>query len=318
MQISFNRECRIGTCGYSYPGDPPKGWHGVFYPKVARTYGDELAFYTLYFNTVEINTTFYRPASPSMAQAWVRNTPPDFRFAVKVWQKFTHPTQLGEEVEGSKERWERFDKTDVKLFTRGIAPLADSQKLGVLLFQYPASFVYNSENLDRLQDALSAFATYPKVVELRHRSWSDRCNETQALLAGSRAAWAYIDEPKFASSVEQGLSVQGDTLYVRLHGRNYPKWWKHSEAWERYDYLYSSQEIRLLAQKITRLAAKATTDKFYVFFNNHARGQAVANALLLKSELLTGDQKRAPRSLIRAFPDLSGFLADDTGQLEFI
>ena len=91
------REARfyIGTCGYSYPGAPPAGWSGVFYPKAGGKRVDALEFYSAHFNCVEINSTFYRPASAAMARAWLAKTPADFMFTAKIWQKFTHPTELG-------------------------------------------------------------------------------------------------------------------------------------------------------------------------------------------------------------------------------
>ncbi len=298
---------RIGTCGYSYPGPPPQGWSGVFYPKSGRRL-DELDFYATYFNAVEINSTFYRPATAAMANGWVKKTPEDFKFAVKAWQKFTHPKKLGMEAGGSAESWESFDAADVDLFCQGIAPLDASGKLGPLLFQYPASFRRDEKSLDRLNRTLASFERYCKVVELRHKSWSDYAGETHALLSRSNSAWAYIDEPKFDSSVKQQLDFSGSIAYLRLHGRNQEKWWRHQAAWERYDYFYRPASVRRLGAKIKQLAAQSPTMKFYIFFNNHARGQAVANALMLKSELASDPKMRAPEALVEAFPDLKYFI----------
>ena len=298
---------KVGTCGYSYPGAPPEGWSGVFYPRIRGRRVDELEFYATYFNAVEINSTFYRPATAAMAQGWVHRTPEDFEFAVKAWQKFTHTKKLGTEAGGSGESWESFDTSDVDLFRQGIAPLSDAGKLGPLLFQYPASFHRDEENLEKLSQTLAAFAPYRKVVELRHKSWSDCAGETHALLSRSNSAWAYIDEPKFDSSVKQELDFSGSIAYLRLHGRNQEKWWRHQAAWERYDYLYPPASVRRLGAKIKQLAAKSPAMNFYVFFNNHARGQAVANALMLKSELASDSKMGAPEALVEAFPDLKDF-----------
>jgi uncharacterized protein YecE (DUF72 family) len=294
----------IGTSGYSYPGEAPKGWYGFFYPRSAGRRVDELEFYASVFNSVEINSTFYRPAEPAMAQRWVDRTPSDFTFAVKVWQKFTHPTRLGEIREGEKKEWEPFNAADIQRFLDGIGPLAESGKLGALLFQYPPSFRCNEINHERLLQTLAAFAPYPKVIELRHRGWSDRKKDTEGLLERSGAAWAYIDEPKFPSSVKQELEGGGEMLYIRLHGRNYEKWWKHEEAWERYDYFYSAEQIQRLGERLKELAGKSPTTRFYIFFNNHARAQAAANALMLKAELQQGTKGAVPESLLTAFSDL--------------
>jgi uncharacterized protein YecE (DUF72 family) len=155
---------------------------------------------------------------------------------------------------------------------------------------------------------LAAFVSYRVVVELRHRSWSDNAEETRALLYRSNAAWAYIDEPKFASSIEQRFDFPGSIAYLRLHGRNQEKWWRHHVPWERYDYFYPPASMRRLSAQIKQIAAKSPGTKFYVFFNNHARGQAPANALMLKSELAGGRDLRAPDALVGAFPDLKDFI----------
>ncbi|HWH77124.1 MAG TPA: DUF72 domain-containing protein [Candidatus Binatus sp.] len=279
----------------------------MFYPRRGRRRVDELEFYAGHFNAVEINSTFYRPASAAMARAWVSKTPADFVFTVKAWQKFTHPAKLGGEAAASKEPWEPFDKPDVERFTAGIYPLLETGRLGALLFQYPASFACDSVNLERLEVTLSAFDMCPKVVELRHRSWSDRYAETAALLARSRATWAFIDEPKFAESVKQELSARDDLAYLRLHGRNRQKWWNHQDGWERYDYFYQADNIRRLAERLKQLSGNSTQKKFYVFFNNHARAQAVANGLMLKMALAPAAICAIPTSLIEAFPELANF-----------
>lgn len=298
---------RIGTSGYSYPGAPPKGWYGVFYPETKGKRFDELGYYCSFFNTVEINTTFYRPPAPGIAEAWAKKTPAEFEFAVKVWQKFTHPLKLGEGSRGAEERWEGPTQADVEIFRKSIGALADSGKLGILLFQYPAGFHYTDKNVEKLRWTLKAFKDYPKAVELRHRSWSDRGQETKMLLEQSGATWTVLDEPKFASSVVQEFEPVGEILYLRMHGRNKQRWWSHGEAWERYDYFYGPEEIRFFADKIRQSAQKSAPEKTYVFFNNHARGQAVADALLLKHEMGEEVAAEVPRALAQAHPQLAGF-----------
>ncbi len=303
VQIS---RLRVGTSGYSYPGSPPQGWYGAFYPSNKGKGFSELEYYSSFFDTVEINSTFYRPPTPGMASAWVQKTFPSFEFAVKMWQKFTHSTAIGQGTCGAEEGRKAPGASDVDLFKKGIGPLAESGRLGALLFQYPAGFHSTNENVERLQKILKEFEDYPKVVELRHRSWSDKSGETKTLLLEHGANWAFIDEPKFASSVKQVFEPFGEIFYLRLHGRNRQKWWSHKEAWERYDYLYSQEEVRFFGDKIRQLRQKFSRAKVYVFFNNHARGQAVANGLMLKSELGQGITGRLPPALIEAYPQLSG------------
>jgi uncharacterized protein YecE (DUF72 family) len=309
MSGEIEHKIYIGTCGYSYPGAPPNGWGGVFYPGRGKRRIDELEFYAGYFNAVEINSSFYRPASAATVRGWLKKTPDDFIFTAKAWQKFTHPAKLGGEQRGRAERWDPFDRSDIERFSEGIQPLMETRRLGALLFQYPSSFVCDPANLARLEATLSAFANCPKVVELRHHSWSDRRIETDALLNRLNTTWAFIDEPKFASSIKQQLTAPGDIAYLRLHGRNQDKWWTHHEAWERYDYFYRAENIKRLAAKLTQLTAKSPQSKAYVFFNNHARGQAVANALMLQGAVNPSQKQNVPLALIEAFPDLKDFIA---------
>jgi len=194
-----SRDIKIGTSGYSYAGASPKGWYGAFYPEKKTKGFDDLRYYSQIFNTCEINNTFYRPPSPEVAKGWAGKTPADFAFAVKLWQKFTHPTKISRAK--SDEHWAPPSQNDFDEFRAGILPLADAGKLGALLLQYPAGFHFSPENIEKLQDTLRWFYDYPKVVELRHKTWSDRNRDLKALLLGNRASGVLIDEPKFATSI---------------------------------------------------------------------------------------------------------------------
>jgi uncharacterized protein YecE (DUF72 family) len=217
--------------------------------------------------------------------------------------------KVGEGAEKTQERWERPIDADVDTFKRSVEALADAGKLGILLFQYPPSFHYTKKNEEGLYWSLRAFKDYQKAVELRHRSWSDRREEVKALLEQLGATWAVIDEPKFSSSVEQRFESLGEIFYLRLHGRNQEKWWSHVEAWERYDYFYGPEEIRFFGEKIREMTQKSPRAKIYVFLNNHARGQAVANALMLKHEMGQEMSGSLPRGLVEQYPQLAGLAA---------
>jgi uncharacterized protein YecE (DUF72 family) len=300
----------IGTCGYSYPGNPPNGWSGVFYPKPSGKRVDGLEFYSQFFDSVEINSTFYRLPAASAAKGWLARTPADFRFTVKAWQRLTHrsaPQQPSERAmaldAGGRPQ---FSADDVQRFFDAIAPLIDAGRLGALLFQYPASFRRDAESIACLESALAALPPVPKAVELRHRSWSEQKTATDSLLERLGATWAFIDEPKFAASVRQELSATGDLAYLRLHGRNRTQWWNHDNAWERYDFFYQPENMQRLADRLRALSGNSPRTRFYVFFNNHARGQAIANAFMLKLAL-DPTSTPPPRSLLQAFPQLAEF-----------
>ena len=276
---------KVGTSGWSYPPNTGPGtWTGVFYP-LKRT--DELKFYSQFFNTVEINSTFYRPCTPKMAEGWVERSPEDFEFTVKAWQLFTH----------GKERW---TQADLDEFKNGLAPLVESGKLGCLLFQFPASFRRSPESADKLKALLELFEDYPKAVELRHRSW----NENLSWLESFNAVQAFIDEPKFKDSIRQEFGQSGSMLYLRFHGRRAEKWWQHEHRNERYDYLYTPKEIEPYVVRMKETATDKAIEKAYIFFNNHPGAKAVANAVMMRAQLDVPVKAELPESFCASFPSL--------------
>ena len=277
---------RIGTSGWSYPPNTGPGtWTGVFYP-LSKT--DELKFYSRFFNTVEINSTFYRPCSPRTAESWVKRTPDDFEFTVKAWRQFTH----------EKSEW---NPAEAEEFTSGILPLIEAQKLGCILFQFPASFRYTPETLDRLKSVLDHFGNYPKAVELRHRSWQD----AWPTLESFNATPAFIDEPKFRDSIRQDLeAAAGKILYIRFHGRNFEKWWRHEHRDERYDYLYKPEDLQPYAVRLKSILENKDIQRAYIFFNNHPGAKAVANAVMLRAQLDVPVTAELPDRLVGRFPEL--------------
>lgn len=293
----------IGTSGWNYPSG--KGsWNGVFYPSRRPRGFDELAYYAEHFNTVEVNSTFYRMPGAPMSEAWVRRTPPGFQFAVKLFQKFTHPDMyLGRD--GVKD-WD-LSRDDVDVFRTGVDPIARADKLAAILVQFPSSFHAEEETRDYLDWVLEAFDGYPLAVELRHRSWSDDADGTAGRLGAHAASWVLIDEPKFSGSIRQPQPAAADPsglTYIRLHGRNAARWWKHDESEDRYDYLYSPGELRPFAAR-ARQAAK-TTKRVLLYMNNHFSAKSVANAVILKHQLdqpITGEY---PQEMVSRYPELAG------------
>lgn len=292
---------RIGTSGWNYPGG--KGtWNGVFYPLPEdRERGfDELRFYSERFNSVEVNSTFYGQPRANAALGWAKRTPPDFEFAVKLYQKFTHPNMSIDRTPVSQ--------ADVDAFKGGIDPLAAAGKLGPLLVQFPFSFQRTEEAIDYLRWLLNAFREYALAVELRHRSWSDAGRDTEALLDAARAALVRIDEPKFESSIRQDFSPgSSDLYYVRFHGRNAREWWDHAESEDRYNYFYSEEELKPIADKAR--VARDLKKKVYLLMNNHFSAQSVANATTLKKMLDEPITGRMTPEFIERFPDLAGVVA---------
>ena len=300
--------CRIGTSGWNYPRG--KGtWNGVFYPAKRPRGFDELAFYAEHFDTVEVNASFYRPMEAAMAEGWVRRTPDGFLFAVKLYQKFTHPDMYLKGREAAA--WE-VTRDDLDLFRRGIDPLAGAARLGAVLIQFPARFRATDETRAYLDWLLDALGAYPLAVELRHRSWSDAGDDTAARLAAHRAAWTLIDEPKFSTSIRQSLAAAEDAraselVYLRLHGRNAADWWDHEQSEDRYNYLYSADELAPFAEAAADAAAKKK--RVLIYMNNHFSAKSVANAAILKHQLGQIVPGEYLPEMTTRFPELQGVVA---------
>jgi uncharacterized protein YecE (DUF72 family) len=309
-------DLRIGTSGWNYPKG--KGtWNGIFYPGAPqRPRGfDELAFYAEHFNTVEVNSTFYGQPRVEVSRAWADRTPDGFEFSVKLYQKFTHPRMFAETLRRSVGDAEASDAAlrelarpnaaDLDAFRRGVDPLAESGKLGALLAQFPASFKSGASELDYLADLLHRLKGYRVAVELRHRSWSDALAETLTMLNSFQAAWVQIDEPKFRFSIRQNQlpNVQG-FYYMRLHGRNAAAWWRHAESEDRYNYLYSAEELKEFSE--TADSARRIVKKAYLYANNHYSAKSVANAAMIKRQLGEPIDGEYPEEFLARYPELQG------------
>ena len=297
---------RVGTSGWSYPTGEGT-WKGIFYPR-RRARGapkfDELAFYAEHFDTVEVNSSFYRIPTAATAAGWAERTPPGFDFSLKLYQKFTHPEMF---VKSTGADPHDLGQRDVDEFRAAIEPLANAGKLGALLAQFPASFKNDADARGYLEWLLARFKEYPMAVELRHRSWSDDHADTLALLRAFGAGWAQIDEPKFRDSIRQRAgSDPGALYYLRLHGRNAAQWWKHEKSEDRYNYLYSPKELAPFAEaaeKVSRQVRKA-----YMYANNHFSAKSVANAAILKHQLGQDVPGEYPGEFVEHYPDLQGIV----------
>jgi uncharacterized protein YecE (DUF72 family) len=308
---------RVGTSGWNYPAGQGT-WNGIFYPKRRPKGFDELAYYAEHFDTVEVNSTFYGQPRAEVCRGWADRTPPNFEFAVKLFQKFTHPNMFRERVANTLPPDVRGDQdivralalpnaADLDAFRAGIDPLASSGKLGALLAQFPASFKNDEGARDYVADLLRALTGYPVAVELRHSSWSDALADTLTILNGFDAAWVQIDEPKFRFSIRQNAlpNIKG-FYYVRLHGRNAEHWWRHEKAEDRYNYLYSADELKEFTE--TASAATELVKKAYLFTNNHYSAKSVANAAMIKQQLGEPIEGEYPPEFLERYPELAGFV----------
>jgi uncharacterized protein YecE (DUF72 family) len=162
-----------------------------------------------------------------------------------------------------------------------VRPLRDSGQLGALLAQFPWSFKPGDAERDLIRRIPEALGDVPGVVEFRNREWI--VPPTMDLLRDLGLGFCCVDEPRLRGLVPPVAEVTSSTGYVRFHGRNAAKWWKHEHAYERYDYLYSNSELQEWEPKIRAIAERAT--RTFVYFNNHYEGKAPRNAEMMASLL---------------------------------
>lgn len=272
-------EIRVGPAGWSYDD-----WKGIVYPDRVRRF-DPLAYLAGYFDTVEVNSSFYRIPPPTHAKSWVGRVQgnAEFRFSTKLFQGFTHAPDFP-------------SSADVDAYKAYLQPMIESDRLGAVLAQFPWSFKDGLDARERIAAIDAAFSDTPIVVEIRHGSFAN--DEFFEFLDNLDVGFANIDQPIIGESFRPTSIVTGSVGYVRFHGRNYEKWFAHEEAWERYDYLYSNEELEPWIDRIRTAARKKDV---YVVTNNHFRGQAIVNAVELKKGL--GQDARVPPPLLEHYGD---------------
>ena len=252
----------IGTSGYSY-----KDWEIVFYPAGIKPAG-YLDFYGRFFNTVEINSTYYSIPVNDMFYKMERKTPQGFLFSIKAHSSMTHTKDASKDM--------------IKYFKIALEALIKNAKMGVLLFQFPYSFGYNLKNLDYLKELKEVFNSFDMVFEFRNIGWVR--DSVMDFLKNQNIGFCNVDEPDLPGLMPKTNFVTNDYFYLRFHGRNKQNWWNHKEAYERYDYMYKTEELESWVPKIKEASDK--TKKSLIYFNNHFKAKSVNSALMLKNLLL--------------------------------
>jgi uncharacterized protein YecE (DUF72 family) len=293
------RKIRVGTAGWSY-----KDWDGIFYPSgMNHRKIHPLEYVARFFDTTEINTSFYGPLKAELAKLWCRKVAavnPEFLFTAKLYRAFTHsPIAVMEPTSAATIRPTDEDEARTR---EGLDVLANEGRLGALLIQFPVSFKNTSLNREYLDRLLRQFIEYPRVVEVRDASWNNP--ETLANFARNNVSFCNIDQPVLGKSLAPTGHVTAPIAYVRLHGRNYAEWFDSDTRNDRYNYLYNQRELAGWKERIENVAGRAETT--YVITNNHFESKAGVNALELKS-MLVGRKVAAPPSLIEKYPELRKF-----------
>ncbi len=299
---------RVGPAGWSYPDSP-----GHVYSASVPSRFDALTFLAPYFDTIEVNSTFYRPQPPRTYASWAKRVAanPDFRFTVKLWQLFTHGTTeaRGESrvARGGSGAGE-WTADDVRMVTEGLEVLRGEGRLGALLAQFPWSFKPDSRSRDRLMRLAETFAGLPLAVEVRHARWGRP--EELAFLRDIGVGFANLDQPVIGQSLPPTAHATGPLGYVRFHGRNYEHWFgEHESSSQRYDYLYTAAELAPWVERIKALGATDGVTDVYVITNNHFEGKGPANALMVRA-MLEGRRLKAPPVLFETYKSALAPYAD--------
>ncbi|MFC1474472.1 DUF72 domain-containing protein [bacterium] len=269
-------DIHIGTSGYSFAD-----WKGPFYPEKLKQ-GEMLAYYSRFFDTVEINATYYRIPPPGAFAEMARKTDDDFIFFVKLHKSMTH------EREGELEPFG-------ELFN-AVSPLEEAGRFAGFLAQFPWSFKNSDNNFEYLGWLVEKLAGRPLFVEFRHVSWIT--DPVLDMMREKGVGYCIVDEPQHEGMVPSVLETTTPAAYIRLHGRNEEDWWNPRPGSDRYLYDYSDRELGEWAEKVLQVAE--TSERVYMFFNNCHFGNAPLNARKMKQLL--------------GLPDLRGSLS---GELEF-
>lgn len=246
----------IGTAGYSY-----KDWIGPFYPEGTKDI-QMLEYYSLHFDFVEVNSSFYHMPRLQLFESLNRKTPDRFRFSVKLFGGFTHQRTSG--------------PLEAEQFKYSVKPLTECGKLICLLAQFPYSFKYNQENMDHLKRLRSWFEEYEINIEFRNNEWIS--SNVMDMLKNENLGYVCVDEPGIKGLVKKVTALTSNVFYLRMHGRNAAKWYG-SEGAGRYDYLYTMEELMEWVPRIKELGLDAPVS--VISFNNHPIGKAVQNAKMM-------------------------------------
>lgn len=250
-----------GTSGFSYDD-----WSGIYYPERLPK-KNWFSYYAQEFNAVELNFTYYALPAASTMKSLACKTAEGFLFAVKANQEMTHKRQQ--------------DSGVFEAFLKSLQPLVNEGKLGCVLAQFPYSFSNTPANLEYLEKFYSWMNGLALVIEFRNSGWLDE--KVLDWMKDRNIGFCCVDEPQLPRLLPPVAEVTSNIGYIRFHGRNEARWWKHDHAWERYDYTYKREELEEWIPRIAKISKAA--DKTFIFANNHWRSQAVDTIRQVRSML---------------------------------
>ena len=284
---------RVGTCSWA-----DESLSKYFYPPKVKGAEERLHYYTDRFDVVEANSTYYRLPDREMVQKWADRTPEGFVMHVKAFGVMTRhpvkvdqlPTDLREDAplddRGRVDRPPREFRAEIfRRFHDALVPLRETGKLGGILMQFPPYVVPRPAAWDYLEWAQEQLGGDEMLVEFRHGAWLDdeHREETLAFLESHGMTYVIVDAPKTGGRnvLPTLVTTTSPTAYIRFHGRNAETWNKRvGSAAERFNYLYSDDELRDWVEPLQELAGKSET--VYAMFNNNGRssvgGETIAQA----------------------------------------
>ena len=260
---------RLGTSGFSFPD-----WKGTVYPKDIKNI-DMLRFYAneLKFDSVEVNFTYYALPSEKSFISMQSKVPKEFVFVVKAFRGMTHDP-FDTRIERRPSIMKAYEAA--RKFAGALAPLLSAKQLGCVLFQFPYFFPVSDESREYILKLRDFLTGIPVVVEFRNVNWATP--ETIKFLIGNKLGYCAVDEAKLAQLMPYNPEVTSKTGYLRFHGRN-PNWF-NAPLEERYNYLYSEEELKSFIPDIKKMANRCSD--LFIYFNNCHQGFAVKNADIMR------------------------------------
>ena len=292
----------VGTCSWA---DKTLVDSGKFYPPDAKSPEDRLRFYAEQFPLVEVDSTYSGLPSERNAGLWVERTPDNFTFDMKAFRLLTqHPTppsalpkDLREALPKTLQQKRTLYPRDLpaaavddvwQRFASALLPLDSAGKLGVIVFQFPPWFLPGRESKAYIEEAQQRLPQYRLAIEFRNGAWLSEKNAERTLqfLRDRRLPFVCVDEPQgFANSVPPIAEATAEIALVRFHGRNTATWARRGiSPAERFDWLYSEDELREWVPRIERLAE--SSDEVHLLMNNCHGDKAVVGARQLQMLLV--------------------------------
>jgi uncharacterized protein YecE (DUF72 family) len=279
----------VGTASWTDKSLLESGW----YPAGVNSAEERLHYYASHFPLVEVDSTYYFPPSEQNAKLWAERTPDGFVFNIKAFslltQHPTKPTALPKELRPDDAKKNVYPKDldkavidDVwERFVQALMPLQEAGKMGAVLFQFPQWFPIGKRNKQYILDAKARTEPLRICVEFRNKTWMSEDNQAETLdfLTSYGLPYVCVDMPQgFTSSIPPVVAATSDLAVVRFHGHNADEW-ESGSVQRRFAYLYSDEELRTWAPKLTELAQHAETT--HVLMNNCHRDYAQQNAAAL-------------------------------------